>query len=265
MSTDTDQGNTPSPGTPPDPEQKLSLSAALLAPLNSIFEAQVQSARAFLNFVLQIGFRHRYDDDERAELEKKINDPKTDAAYRTDLLRAQRDLQDYDRAREGIRAQLDKSRDPNQKLSPEERAEVEDFYRRFGDLYQQCFSYLDSSGNMRTIYVPNLALLPVQPLGISDAKFKFSMEISDTSEKYDQMGTVQSEEKKSRPWYLIEPKSVRGTITSGTKMANSRAIEIEMNVKAGDMPFGLHKMLTAITNISTDTMNNEATRRPGEQ
>jgi hypothetical protein len=37
-----------------------------------------------------------------------------------------------------------------------------------------------------------------------------------------------------------------------------------MNVKAGDMPFGLHKMLTAITNISTDTMNNESNRRPGE-
>jgi hypothetical protein len=263
MSNETEQGNIPPGGTPPE-SQKLSLSAALLAPLNSIFEAQVQSARAFLNFVLQIGFRHRYDDDERAELEAKISSSATDPELKKELVRTQKEIHDYDKARADIKTQLEKSRDPSQQLTAEERADVEDFYRRFGDLYQQCFSYLDSSGNMRTIYVPNLALLPVQPLGIADAKFKFSMEISDTSEKYDQMGTVQSEKKESRPWYLIQPKSVRGTIASGTKMANSRAIEIEMNIKAGDMPFGLHKMLTAITNISTDTMNNESTRRPGE-
>lgn len=244
--------------------QELSLSAALLAPLNSIFEAQVQSARAFLNFILQIGFRHKYEDDERAEIDKKINSSDTNPEQRKDLERTRKEIQDYDKARADIRAQLDKAKDPSQQLTPQERADVEDFYRRFGDLYQQCFSYLDSSGNMRTIYVPNLALLPVQPLGISDAKFKFSMEISDTSEKYDQMGTVQSEKKESRPWYLIQPKSVRGTISSGRKRENSRAIEIELNVKAGDMPFGLHKMLTAITNVSTDTMNNDTTRRPGE-
>ncbi|MBT1686307.1 DUF2589 domain-containing protein [Dawidia soli] len=250
----------PSPHTGPPPEdQKLSLSAALLAPLNSIFEAQVQSARAFLNFILQIGFRHQYTKEERSELDAKIASKNIDPAYREELLRARKDIEQYDEARTKIAAQLEKARDPNQTLDPQERADVEDFYRRFGDLYQQCFSYLDGGGNMRTIYVPNLALLPVQPLGIDTAKFKFSMEVSDTSEKYDQMGTVQSEKQESRPWYLIQPKSVRGTITSGTKENHSRSIEVEMNIKAGDMPYGLHQMLTAITNISADTANKSNT------
>ena len=38
-------------------DDQISLSAALLAPINSIFEAQIHSARAFLNFILQMGFR----------------------------------------------------------------------------------------------------------------------------------------------------------------------------------------------------------------
>ncbi len=42
----------------------ISLSAALLAPINSIFEAQIHSARAFLNFILQMGFRHTPARDE---------------------------------------------------------------------------------------------------------------------------------------------------------------------------------------------------------
>lgn len=246
-------------GTSPDEDQKLSLSAALLAPLNSIFEAQVQSARAFLNFILQIGFRHRYSDEEKKELDNKIGSKNIDPAYREELVRTRREIDQYDEARTKIALQLEKSRDPDKQLNSQERAAVEDFYRRFGDLYQQCFSYLDSSGNMRNIYVPNLALLPVQPLGIETAKFKFSMEVSDTSEKYDQMGTVQSEKQESRPWYLIQPKSVRGTITSGTKENHSRSIEVEMSIKAGDMPFGLHQMLTAITNISADTANKSTT------
>jgi hypothetical protein len=37
----------------------LSLSQALLAPLDALLKAQVHSARSFLNFILQIGYPHR--------------------------------------------------------------------------------------------------------------------------------------------------------------------------------------------------------------
>jgi len=56
---------------PEEQDDSITLSAALLAPLNAIFEAQVHAARAFLNFVLQMGFRHKYSESEIAELRKE--------------------------------------------------------------------------------------------------------------------------------------------------------------------------------------------------
>ncbi|MEI6766944.1 MAG: DUF2589 domain-containing protein [Bacteroidota bacterium] len=43
--------------------EKISLSQALLAPLDALFKAQVHSARSFLNLVLQIGYPHIGVDD----------------------------------------------------------------------------------------------------------------------------------------------------------------------------------------------------------
>ena len=57
--------NTPASNT------DLTLSAALLAPLNTIFEAQVHAARSFLSFLLQMGFRHKYSE---SEIERLKND-----------------------------------------------------------------------------------------------------------------------------------------------------------------------------------------------
>lgn len=37
----------------------ISLSQALLAPLDAIFKAQIHSARSFLNLILQLGYRHQ--------------------------------------------------------------------------------------------------------------------------------------------------------------------------------------------------------------
>ncbi len=38
---------------------EISLSQALLAPLDAIFKAQIHSARSFINFVLQLGYPHK--------------------------------------------------------------------------------------------------------------------------------------------------------------------------------------------------------------
>ncbi|HAA12708.1 MAG TPA: hypothetical protein DCE41_13845 [Cytophagales bacterium] len=55
------------PKKPELDENSHSFSAALLAPITSLFEAQVHSARSFLSFLLQMSFGHRpvpgYDDD----------------------------------------------------------------------------------------------------------------------------------------------------------------------------------------------------------
>ncbi|MDO6557618.1 DUF2589 domain-containing protein [Paraglaciecola chathamensis] len=44
-------------------KSKLTLSQAILAPIEAILQAQVHSARSFLNLILQMGFRHKAVDD----------------------------------------------------------------------------------------------------------------------------------------------------------------------------------------------------------
>jgi len=42
---------------------QISLSQALLAPLDAIFKAQIHSARSFINLVLQLGYQHKRVDE----------------------------------------------------------------------------------------------------------------------------------------------------------------------------------------------------------
>src|SRR5690242_11056455 len=107
-------------------DQELSLSAALLAPLNSIFEAQVQSARAFLNFILQMGFRHRYSEEEERELDAKIaavqaSTADEDKKRLAELQRIKNEIKDYNNARIEIEDDIKKSRDPSVQLNAAER------------------------------------------------------------------------------------------------------------------------------------------------
>src|SRR3569833_22533 len=44
----------------PAAQAMVSLSQALLAPLDSIFKAQIHAARSFLNLLLQLGYGHRW-------------------------------------------------------------------------------------------------------------------------------------------------------------------------------------------------------------
>src|SRR3569833_4616551 len=48
----------------PAAQAMVSLSQALLAPLDSIFKAQIHAARSFLNLLLQLGYGHRPDNRE---------------------------------------------------------------------------------------------------------------------------------------------------------------------------------------------------------
>jgi hypothetical protein len=239
-------------GASEETNQELSLSAALLAPLNSIFEAQIHAARAFLNFILQMGFRHKYSDEEKNQLrnlEKTL--PKDSTEYR-EVKQALDQVANEEKRKAELSTLLDKAK-KGEKLSEAESWQVQDYAKEYGDLYQQCVQYIDNTGIQRKIYIPNLALLPIQPLSIESAKFNYEMYVSDTSKQYDQMGTIPGLRQADRPWFLIKPKSVRGQITSSEISQNTKTIKIEMNIKSGDMPYGLHKLLTTMTNIAGDT------------
>lgn len=241
-------------------KDELSLSAALLAPLNSIFEAQIHSARAFLNFILQMGFRHHYTKEETEQLEKlkKNFPPEFTQEDRKDVNDALAWIKKKEEADKNIKPILDKAAEPDTALSEKENEQVANYMREYGDLHQQCISYVDGNGKPRKIFIPNLALLPVQPMNIENAKFTYEMYVAEESKTFDQMGTVKGLATVKRPWYLINPKSIRGSITSENASSSSKTIKIEMNVKSGNMPYGLHKLLVALTNVAevTDDKSN---------
>lgn len=229
----------------------ISLSAAVLAPLNAIFEAQIHSARAFLNFVLQMGFRHQYTDAEKTKLRQQLEvlDPASEHRQQLETI-----LADIARAEEATKEiePITHKVQRGEALTEHEDFRWREYHRGHGELYQQCLKYIDNRGLQRTINIPNLALLPVQPLSIDSAKFNFEMHVSDASGVYDQMGSVPGLEGIGRPWYLVKPKSIRGDITTAKTSESSKTIKIELNVKSGDMPYGLHKFLSSLTDVADD-------------
>jgi len=55
---------------------EISLSQAILAPLDAVFKAQIHSARSFLNLVLQLGYPHKSQHDEKKDNDNENSDDK---------------------------------------------------------------------------------------------------------------------------------------------------------------------------------------------
>jgi len=109
----------------------------------------------------------------------------------------------------------------------------------------QKFDYFDDKGNVSSFFIPNLAILPIKPLGVENANFKFELNVKKFTEDFNQMGTVKGASG-DRPWYLIKPKRISGEF--GKSEGNEKSIKIEVNVGTTDMPYGLDKLLTSLTN-----------------
>lgn len=239
------------------PDTSLSLSEALLAPLNSIFEAQVHASRSFLNFFLQMGFRHKYTPEDKAELNKdrqanadilRTIDEEENA--KTEMARLARELNTLN--------QRDKATLTNDEKAAISRMEVRlrDLKLKYGALYQQAIEYLDQNGIERTIFVPNLALLPFQPLGIKTANFKYELQIKDSRTTDSQIKTARGATER-RPWFLIDPKKLQGEFVpqrkEGQEASTDKSIRIEITVGTVDIPYGLHKLLSSMTSIAQDS------------
>jgi hypothetical protein len=215
-----------------DPEE-ITLSAALLAPLNAIFEAQIHAARAFLSFILQMGFRHRYSKQEISELKKERE--KNEAV-----------LEDIEEEKKAQKRLLELERKSQKSsLNDEEVSEQWRLRLKYGDLYLQKFDFFDNAGNASSVLVPNLALLPINPLAVNSANFKFELNIATYTDSYDQMGSVEGAQAK-RPWFLINPKRIKGNFSKGS--SDEKTITVEVNVTSTEMPYGLDKLLTSLTN-----------------
>lgn len=77
--------NTETEGKPKDPKKQLSLSQAILSPLDSIFQAQIHAARSFLNMLLQIGYPHIPINPEGKQMIDEHTDPEKFKPYEIDF------------------------------------------------------------------------------------------------------------------------------------------------------------------------------------
>lgn len=219
---------------------KLNLSEALLAPLNAIFEAQVHAARSFLSFVLQMGFRHKYSEDEIKKLRLDTNNEESLEIVKN---------YDEEQTDRGTISQL-RQKQKDGTLSGDEMNHLKALVNKWDDIYSQDFTYIDDQGNENLMSVPNLALIPVKPLSIETASFKFDMEINNSYENYETVRGTSKMNAEQRPWMLIQPKRLSGTIVPHSESGNRSAISIEINIKSTEMPNGLSKLLTTMTESS---------------
>jgi len=230
--------NTPASNT------DLTLSAALLAPLNTIFEAQVHAARSFLSFILQMGFRHKYSESEIEGLKK---DATEESSRIVELY--EKEIEDEKTINE-----LKNKKSRGEKLSEEEIRTLKELLHKWDEFRSLDFEYVDDVGNLHEISIPHLAVIPVKPLAIDTASFKFEMGISKSSD----FNTIRSSTgvPSDRPWYLIKPKQLSGNIISKEQSNKQAAISIEISIKSTELPAGLGKLLSTMNESSHITLKN---------
>lgn len=223
--------NTPASNT------NLTLSAAILAPLNAIFEAQVHAARSFLSFILQMGFRHKYSESEKEELRKNPEENKSILS----------EIDEEEKDREIIRT-LKAKQNSGEKLTANELRQLKSLANKWDELRSLDFNYIDDAAYEHQISIPNLALIPVKPLAIDDASFKFEMAVNHSQD----FNTIRKNVKveTQRPWFLVQPKQLTGNIISKEQASKQASISIEINIKSTEMPAGLGKLLASMNESS---------------
>lgn len=230
----------------------VTLSEALLAPLNSIFEAQIHAARAFLSFLLQMGFRHRYTEEDKTYL--RAEDTEENRRILQQIQQEEDDKQTMSNLRTRLREleSLDSPTRAEETEKTEVRARLKELQIKWSPLYNQLIDYVDQDGIDRRLIIPNLSLLPIKPLGIHQANFKYELRVTDSVKTEPAIKTAGTNPK--RPWFLVDPKSIEGEFGSGTKKEDStdKSIKIEITVGTMDMPYGLHKLISSLTGTAQD-------------
>jgi hypothetical protein len=199
----------------PAAEQNISLSQAILAPLDAILKAQLHAARSFLSLLLQLGYPHQ-----------PLKEGEKEGVQGTDEKKTWSD----------------------------------------GTPYMLEFAHEVEEGGERRrqkIRVPALALVPVAPLAVQSAEFRFAMSVHEVAAHRQMRASAGDAVKEDegdadefkRPWFLVsEPVSVRGTIAAPTAPTDSTTqdarIEVEIKLAAIPIPAGLDRLLTGLTQVT---------------
>ncbi|PZP30708.1 MAG: hypothetical protein DI603_14385 [Roseateles depolymerans] len=223
------------PGTPfrpgPAEEAVISLSQALLAPLDALAKAQVHAARSFLNFVLQIGYPHRSPDapadgdDSMYSQKFQLEQTSTDAQGRPETRTLTLSL-------------------PTLALVP-----------------------LQPLGIEAARYEVELVIRELQhhqQIQSSEAEALAREQMRAGASAPEELGAM------PRPWYLVsEPISVRGTLSDpggSAQREKAASIKVEVQLKSAPTPAGLAKLLSTMTQVSslTETLHPTPGAAPGE-
>lgn len=227
-------------------EGELSLSQAVLAPLDAIFKAQIHAGRSYINMLWQMAYPHLPVDSKGRQIPFRT-------AYKAE---GSYIYEDFD----GTLFTLDDAgnKQPSPAMSDEDKdASRVNLYMP----YQFPMSFQAMNGDQLKEYVmqiPAIAMVPSTPLGIDEANITFEMAISRV-EDHKQLRSSETKNfaasrdgdgfsETKRPWYLVErPQSIVGNISSGSSSSTDSKIGITIKLTKSPVPAALEKSLTMLT------------------
>lgn len=227
----------------PAAEVPVSLSQAILGPLDAIFKSQVHAARSFLNFVQQLGYPHVPESSKDETASARPPDEASANAGGDENGGGNDDGNNgaEDGSGEGEHDGTEASR---------KSAYTIDFLNEV---------VVDGERQLQKISVPALALVPVAPLAVENAKYAFDLYVRHIKrhKQMRQNSGLSEEERKNRPWMLVdEPISVRGHFAppeQGGEAETARQSRVQVEIEVGRVPHpaALDKLLTTLGQISS--------------
>jgi hypothetical protein len=121
---------------------------------------------------------------------------------------------------------------------------------------------VEDSGELkrRKLSIPALSLVPVAPLAVKGASFKFDMAVKRVERStLVTAGNKPVETQDTRPWFLVhEPLDIKGAIAppatetgAGGERHSEQTIHIELQVEQMKVPAGLDRLLTSLTQLAS--------------
>lgn len=206
-------------------QAELSLSQAILSPLDSIFQAQVHAARSFINLLLQVGYPHLVIDKNtgRPSTDPAVNPPEKYKPYELEF--------NFDQENNGVSNSY-KVKIPALSLVPLNSLAIDSAEFNFG------------------LKVKNIERFPQMQRS----------EVSTLSNEAS--GAGDDDPRLNRKWFLVdEPVSFKGTISSKPSAAmaeqtSEAVIDINIKLSKSPVPAALDNLLAVLTkSVSVEPIN----------
>jgi hypothetical protein len=200
--------------------------------------------RASISQLAEKSNRTESEDDELEKLRKTEKEIEDESKDQVELQFLKKKLDDF-KVRKNLTVEEIKEREESERRSIELR-------KKWPDLYQQPIKYFDHNGFEQSINVPNLSLLPIKPLAIQQANFKFELKVKDNVRSVESTIRSDTHANPRRPWFLIQdPKTIEGEFAPQQKdNSTEKTIKIDVTIGSVETPYGLSKLITSLANLT---------------